>query len=676
MGPYRVGDVAAERYEIRERVATGPLYWTYGAFDQEDERSVALRVIRQTIIPRSRDHETFIEQIAPLLSLADPDIAQLLRSERDEGKTLVISELVDGLPLRALLDLRRQEGRAFNAVESLAVLQTTAEALASAAEASIHGDLRPPHITIVDQGITVEALGLAAALPREETIRALRDDPDACSYLAPEILKGDRGDPRADVYSLAMIAGELLTGRIPPVQDSSIEDFLRHLPPLADELLRRSLSADLDERDDTPLDLVEALTAVLGTETWRRPRRNTAEDTQDERVIPKDPSVPVEPDADGTIPMASPLEAAAVPKDPAVPTAPAEDGTIPIASPAILAGIAGIANGPGGLSSASADAEATQKNSAKDIAKAVEALDDNAAPTSIERDPRVPVEAAPSGTQQITADMLEPVDDPELQTTPRARDGGAAGIERDPRVPVEAAPSGTQQITADMLEPVDDDPELDQPAGPKSGSLGLDPRLVRAARRLDQQRGEPAEPLPQPPQVEEENVETVVQHNRLSMTEPEPRTERQRKPPAMSPPPETPPPKDQQGPLPSALLQSSLGPIQVKVASTKRDAVATASPHAQAPLPVQDPPDLPAVVVDESLTDAFGPAVAPPEPTYKVNRSDALRRTNGDAPVPPGPNRDAEDESSASSWWLWLLIALGVGLTAILFGIILVSLLN
>ncbi len=691
MGPYRIGDVAAERYDVRERFGTSPLYWTYGAFDQEEESPVTLRVVRQTILPRSRDHRTFAERLAPLRSLVTPSIATLLGVERDEGKSIIISQLCDGLSLKTMLDIRRVESRAFSAVETLSVLSAVAEALGEGADASIHGDLRPPHILLHDKSLVLEAMGIAAALPQEETVRALENDPEASGYLAPEILAGHRGDQRADVYALAMITGELLTGRMPPVQEAGLEEFLRHLPPLADEILRRCLSQDPKKRDESPSDLVEALSAILGAETWKCAREPL--------TMPKDPNILVEPASDGTIPMISPLALTeGLPKDPSIPVLPAPDGTIPMAYPLQL--------NPSHLNETPHDADATVETTAAVVERAVAALEKEEEPqttgeeedpptivskanheTPVEKDPWKPAAPTTEGTQQITADMFESVDDDDDSFTndlrsegasERRSPSGAAGhspeMSKDPRVAVTPDSSGTQQITADMFEPLDEDDD-GEPRHPKGQSFDLDPKLVRAARRLDKEKAGPDEPTatPEPHALavaaqSDEDLEQQSPAPWMTSEGEELRTEVQRAPPKhLNALPLEPEPANNNPP--AALLRGSLGPIQVRVAGGERSRAVSLGTSTHTP---EEPGDLPAVLVDQALTEAFGPAVVPPEPTYKFQRADALLRPAEEEP-PPSPKSTrapspTPSRPSTPPWWVWALVVAILGASAIIFG--------
>lgn len=648
-----------ERYEIREWIATEPLYWSYAAHDLEHELPVMVRVIRRTILPRKLDHQSFARRLEPLTALTLPGVAQLRRTDREDGNTLVVSELIDGLPLRSLIDLRRQDGRAFSALETLAVLTLMAEALEAAIPVIHHGDLRPSQVLIRDQGLDLEALGVAAALPWEETVRALKDSPQVCGYLAPEVLEGQHSDTRSDIYSLAIIACELLTGRIPPSEPSLLDDFLSHLPPMTDDVLRRSLSPDMSRRDSAPTELVGALAAVLGVEPLREPRAGASTPFSDKL---HDPTVEITRDEDGTAPFEPShlVRGAAaeqqVPRDPAVPAAP--------------------------------DREGTQQITEDMLEPVHDAEDDEDADV---KDPAVAVEPAAEGTQQITQDMLEPLAD-------------------SLDAPLETSFLDTPSSTAA-------EPEVES-----LRSLGLDPKLVRAARRLDRERvGQDDEsptirrkagpsaraateraaaaegvyfvPRPadlmkelaaevEPPQLALEPPDEVSEEapEELPLAQPSVPaeagglTERPVPLPVLDPDatiprplaamsgqaprgerraiplenPWSPDEKDSSGNLgepseiPAALLGGTLGPIQEKVVGGD----AFSSPVLTDPREFVEPEVLPAVVIDDALTEAFGPSkLSSDEPTFRMERPRDLE----------DPTIKSPAARRGSSPWRWVV---------------------
>lgn len=646
-GPFRLGDVVAERYEIRDRIGVEPLYWAYTALDQEHEQPVMLRVIRRTILPRRQDHKTFARRMEPLTALDLDGVARFLRLDRDGGNTIVVSELVDGLSLRSLIDARRQDGRAFSALETITVLTLVAEALEVAAPVIHHGDLRPLHVLIRDSDLYVEALGVAAALPWEETVRALRASPDSSGYLAPEVMEGSFSDTRSDIYSLAILACEMLTGRLPPVEPGLLEEYLHHLPAITDDILRRALSDDISRRDAAPTELVEALAVVLGVEPLRSTSNEEAITAIGTKVSLHDPTIEIRRDVDGTTPFLEPSSDEqesrdAVPRDPSQP------------------------------------AEAAREGTQKITEDMLEPFHDKASGDEVSRDPAVPATAAAEGTQQITVDMLQPLDEPT-----------AASLE-DAEGLVAQLPFEESEVESFR-------------------SLGLDPKLVRAARRLDDARdtfddeaptlrkkttprigfGDYVIPVPSPPDPEGDGPEELAEEPDegfeaesandsgepglgeglgAPLEEDLELTERTPPPPSRG----TPPSKEQidipadahgspwtadldslsvdqvtspaSAEMPQALGAGSLGPIQEKVAGGE----AISSPvFTDVPYNEELEDDLPAVLIDDALKEAFGESKAASEPTYRVERPKDLEDPTIRSPAAAvkGP-----------SVWRWVLL--------------------
>ena len=619
-GPYRVGDVVAERYEVRERAVAGPLCWRYLAFDQEDEKLVTLRAVRPTLLPAERDHEAFRSRIEPLLAFDHPGIARWLRLDREGHTSHVVSERIpDGLTLRTLVDLRRHDARAFGAQETIAVLTLVAEALDGAAAISPHGDLNPEAIVIREADLKVEAHGLASALPREETVRALSSAPASAAYLAPEVLDGAPLEARSDVFSLAVIACELLTGRVPPATTTGLEELLGHLPRHADDVLRRCLAPNPIDRDDSALAMVEALAVVLGVDPLR------AGQAPGSRVgRTSDPSVAAEPDAEGTQRTLPPMPdesevGATMPRDPAVPATPApasettqkisvdmlepfeeEPFTPPAAEPDIRRSEAT----PGSL-----DVESIR---------------------SLGLDPRL-VRAARKldGARSSGKPSDEPEDGPTVRRPAAAPsdDGGHDLAHEDEVDDRDGEDDEDDGVADDDADTVVSGPGREEPITDEIEELQTEVRRAAPSEALE--HGEPD--LEEVAHDSSPDAEMGPEWNDAEA--PVPLSEGQRSRPP--------------GVMPAAFVGSTLGPTVTSVAGTAQQ-----SPVPSARAVHEEPVALPAVVVDDALVEAFGAPDAPRGATARVPRPE---------PVPPVVARRAPRRRRRGRLDAWLLPILVVG---------------
>jgi serine/threonine-protein kinase len=140
-----------------------------------------------------------------------------------------------------------------------------ANALDTVHSALIHGGVNPAAIRITSAGrVKLTDLGLSRALPA----LARRGGPDSNShapYLAPELAAGEELSPAADVYSLAAILYEMLTGHAPASPLWPPSQVNPAVPPAVDAVVARGMAPLPETRFSRPKELLDALGAVLAS---------------------------------------------------------------------------------------------------------------------------------------------------------------------------------------------------------------------------------------------------------------------------------------------------------------------------------------------------------------------------------------------------------------------------
>jgi serine/threonine-protein kinase len=210
------------------------------------------------------------------LSAAEADLAQAARVPHknlatlvawglDGNRVYVASEAVDGASLRQIFDARRNEGNVIGLNHAHVLLGHVANALDSVHSALIHGGVNPAAIRVTGAGrVKLTDLGLSRALPA----LARRGGPDSNShgaYLAPELSAGEEPSPAADVYSLAAILYEMLTGHAPASPLWPPSQVNSAVPPAVDTVVARGLAPLPETRFSRPRELWDALGAVLAS---------------------------------------------------------------------------------------------------------------------------------------------------------------------------------------------------------------------------------------------------------------------------------------------------------------------------------------------------------------------------------------------------------------------------
>jgi len=262
-------------YELVDELGQGAMGTVHLARQVALDREV---VIEQVVGgASSQDPETVLrfERQARLLATLDhPGIVRVHEVVRMGSDLFVVMEHVPGTDLRALLAAGTPPPE-----ESARILREIAAALDHAHERGVvHGDLRPANVLLDGAGaVRVSDFGLVALVERQARSRAgSAGAVDGVAYLAPELARGDLAiDRRADVYSLGVIAYEMLVGRVPfpvdPVDPYAAvraqmedppprpSDLVPGFPPLLEAALLWALEKPPERRPATAGELAASL---------------------------------------------------------------------------------------------------------------------------------------------------------------------------------------------------------------------------------------------------------------------------------------------------------------------------------------------------------------------------------------------------------------------------------
>jgi len=225
-GPVGVGSVLRDRYELMEVVGVGRAGTVYRAFDRHRSHLpspscyVAVRVLQ---LPREGREAALAEierQAYEAQSLSHPNIVSVFDLDRHLEGYFVIMELLEGETLAQVM--QRLAGRPLSRERAVAVIGAIGAALAHAHQRHIaHGDIKPASVVLTKTGdIKLLDFGFARShsldqwVGGEPTLEGGGANSTA-AYASTERVGGEEPQPRDDVYSLAVIAYELISGRHP-----------------------------------------------------------------------------------------------------------------------------------------------------------------------------------------------------------------------------------------------------------------------------------------------------------------------------------------------------------------------------------------------------------------------------------------------------------------------------
>jgi eukaryotic-like serine/threonine-protein kinase len=209
-------------YRIESELGRGGMGVVYRARDTRLERTIALKVLSHGSAPGGVQHEMILAEARAAAALNHPGVATIYEVGEYEGGLFIAMELVVGATLRELLN----QG-AFEARRSMRFATQIAEALEAAhAHGVVHGDVKPENIVAqADDRIKLLDFGIArrkadVALTTTQASSTVDWAPESAfagtlAYMAPEQLRRESPDERADLFSLGVILYEMLAAKRP-----------------------------------------------------------------------------------------------------------------------------------------------------------------------------------------------------------------------------------------------------------------------------------------------------------------------------------------------------------------------------------------------------------------------------------------------------------------------------
>jgi eukaryotic-like serine/threonine-protein kinase len=255
----------------------------YRARDPRMSRDVAIKVLPETFVQSAERRERFEQEARTTGGLNHPNLLVVHDDGVHDGVPFIVSELLEGETLRQRLDNGAIAGR-----KGMNYAVQIATGLAAAHERGVvHRDLKPENIFITtDDRVKLLDFGLAkvlhdasderpneATIPRQTNPGAVMGTP---AYMAPEQVRGETLDARADIFSFGVILAEIVTGAHPFQRNSSMETMgaILNLEPSfsagsmsggMERIIQHALEKQPSRRFQTMKDVLFALDMLSGS---------------------------------------------------------------------------------------------------------------------------------------------------------------------------------------------------------------------------------------------------------------------------------------------------------------------------------------------------------------------------------------------------------------------------
>jgi eukaryotic-like serine/threonine-protein kinase len=287
--PFLGREILGGQFKILQKIGTGGMGSVYRAAQPEMNREVAIKILHPKLAGRKDLVSRFRREARAMSQLTHPNTVRIFMygELEDDGSLYIVMEYLEG---RNLNQTVRKDGP-IPVERAIPILIQCCGALNEAHQMGIvHRDLKPENIFLCTQGGLVNYpkvldFGLAKVTEQQMKPGSIILTQEGMvfgtpEFMSPEQAQGKTLDARSDLYSLATILYEVLTGKLPFVAKTPMEYIQKHVmepiiplnqrvperqfPRELEEVLTKALQKDPDLRFQTAADFAGALAAVIG----------------------------------------------------------------------------------------------------------------------------------------------------------------------------------------------------------------------------------------------------------------------------------------------------------------------------------------------------------------------------------------------------------------------------
>ncbi len=267
------------RYELQEIVGVGGMAVVYKAYDNLENKIVAVKILKEEYTGNDEFLRRFINESKAIAVLSHPNVVKVYDVSFGDLIQYIVMEYIDGITLKEYIDksgpLSWNEAVQFT-LQILRGLQHAHD------KGVVHRDIKPQNIMVLPDGVIKVADFGIARFARSEQVTITDKAIGSVHYISPEQAKGEKTDEKADLYSVGVMLYEMLTGKLPFQAESAVSVAIMQLQK--DPTLPRDINGSI------PLGLEQITMHAMQKDGVRR-YKSASEMLYDLETFKKNPAV-------------------------------------------------------------------------------------------------------------------------------------------------------------------------------------------------------------------------------------------------------------------------------------------------------------------------------------------------------------------------------------------------
>ncbi len=265
-----IGKKLDGRYEITELVGEGGMANVYKAFDNVENKTVAVKILKKEFAENEEFLRRFRNESKAIAVLSHPNIVKVFDVGFSDQIQFIVMEYIDGITLKEYIE----EQGTLSWKDSVHFIIQILRALQHAHNKGIvHRDIKPQNIMMFDDGtIKVMDFGIAK-FAREDGKTAADQAIGSVHYISPEQAGGKTVSDKSDIYSVGVMLYEMLTGQKPFDADTPVSIAIMHMhdkatppsevnpdiPPALEEIIMCAMEKESEKRYQSAAEMIKAI---------------------------------------------------------------------------------------------------------------------------------------------------------------------------------------------------------------------------------------------------------------------------------------------------------------------------------------------------------------------------------------------------------------------------------